>query len=225
MSPALRIGYARVSTFEQDITVQRVQLQNLGVERSRIYIDHGYTGRNLERPGLAAALAACRADDILIVTKLDRLARSLPDANNIAQRLAREGVALQIGTAVYDPTDPVGKLIFNMLAMIAEFESDLISARTRDGLAIARTKGRLKGKPPKLSPLQQAELFRHVDNGTMNQTDLAKLFGVSRTTIHRTLKRRSRATEPVSDPHEGEEQVFTRETPPEDDQGQDSAER
>lgn len=119
----------------------------------------------------------------------------------------------------------MGKLIFNMLAMIAEFESDLISARTRDGLAIARTKGRLKGKPPKLSPLQQAELFRHVDNGTMNQTDLAKLFGVSRTTIHRTLKRRSRATEPVSDPHAGEEQVFTRETPPEDDQGQGSAER
>ena len=225
MSPALRIGYARVSTFEQDITVQRVQLQNLGVERSRIYIDHGYTGRNLERPGLAAALAACRADDILIVTKLDRLARSLPDANNIAQRLAREGVALQIGTAVYDPTDPVGKLIFNMLAMIAEFESDLISARTRDGLAIARTKGRLKGKPPKLSPLQQAELFRHVDNGTMTQTELAELFGVSRTTIHRTLKRRLTAKQPVVDPHEGEEQVFTHKAPPADDQGQDSAER
>jgi DNA invertase Pin-like site-specific DNA recombinase len=77
---ALLIGYARVSTDQQDLTAQRDGLQGLGVEPARIYVDHGLTGTNRERPGLREALAACRDGDTLVVTKLDRLARSLPDA-------------------------------------------------------------------------------------------------------------------------------------------------
>ena len=83
------------------------------------------------RPGLREALAACREGDTLVVTKLDRLARSLPDARAIADELTARRVRLSLGGSVYDPTDPVGRLLFNVLAMVAEFEADLISMRTR----------------------------------------------------------------------------------------------
>ena len=87
----------------------------------RIYVDHGLTGTNRERPGLREALAACRAGDSLVVTKLDRLARSLPDARAIADELTARRISLSLGGSVYDPTDAVGRLLFNVLAMVAEF--------------------------------------------------------------------------------------------------------
>jgi DNA invertase Pin-like site-specific DNA recombinase len=87
--PALKIGYARVSTDAQDLTAQRDALDALGVEPDRVYVDHGFTGTTRDRPSLAEALAACRAGDELVVTKLDRLARSLPDARAIADELTR----------------------------------------------------------------------------------------------------------------------------------------
>ncbi|GAC1368381.1 MAG: hypothetical protein NVS2B15_03230 [Pseudarthrobacter sp.] len=120
------IGYARVSTNEQDLTAQRNGLAALGVPTDRIYVDHGLTGRNKERPGLREALAAVRAGDTLVVTKLDRLARSLPDARDIIEDLTKRQVKLSISGSIHDPTDPVGRLLFNVLAMVAEFESDLI---------------------------------------------------------------------------------------------------
>ena len=130
---ALLIGYARCSTDEQDLTAQRDGLLTLGVAPARVYVDHGLTGTNRDRPGLREALAACREGDTLVVTKLDRLARSLPDARAIAAELTARQVRLSIGASVYDPTDPVGRLLFNVLAMVAEFESDLIRLRTREG--------------------------------------------------------------------------------------------
>src|SRR2546421_7040141 len=147
----LSIGCARVSTDEQDLTAQREALATLGVAPERIYVDHGLTGTNRDRPGLREALAACRAGDTLVVTKLDRLARSLPDARDIVDELTSAQVKLNLGGSVHDPTDPVGRLLFNVLAMIAEFEADLIRMRTREGMRIARAKGRLRGKRPKLS--------------------------------------------------------------------------
>ena len=122
----------------------------MGVTPNRIYVDHGLTGSNRERPGLREALAACR--DTLVVTKLDRLARSLPDARAIADELTARRVRLSLGGAVYDPIDPVGRLLFNVLAMVAEFEADLIRLRTREGMKVAKAKGRLWGKRPKLNP-------------------------------------------------------------------------
>jgi DNA invertase Pin-like site-specific DNA recombinase len=148
---SISIGYARVSTAEQDLTAQRHGLLDLGVEADHIYVDHGLTGTNRARPGLREAMAAVRRGDTLVVTKLDRLARSLPDARGIADELTSKGVALSLGGSVYDPTDPVGRLLFNVLSMVAEFESDLIRMRTREGMAVARAKGRLHGKQPKLS--------------------------------------------------------------------------
>jgi DNA invertase Pin-like site-specific DNA recombinase len=147
---------ARCSTDAQDLTAQRDALTALGVHPDRIYVDHGLTGTNRARPGLREALAACRAGDTLVVTKLDRLARSLPDARDIAGELTKAGVKLSIGGSLHDPDDPIGRLLFNVLAMIAEFESDLIRMRTREGMKIAKAKGRLRGKQPKLKPAQEA---------------------------------------------------------------------
>jgi DNA invertase Pin-like site-specific DNA recombinase len=184
-----KIGYARCSTDRQDLSAQKQALANLGVIPDRIYTDHGFTGTNRARPGLDQALAAVREGDTLVVPKLDRLARSVPDARDIADKLKARGVNLALGASVYDPNDPMGKMFFNILATFAEFESDLIRMRTREGMAIARAKGRLRGKQPKLSDRQARELRRMYDTGEYSISDLAEVFSVSRPTVYRTLKR------------------------------------
>ena len=147
-------------------------------------------GPTRARPGLDQALAAVREGDTLVVPKLDRLARSVPDARAIADQLLERGVKLALGRALYDPGDPMGKLFFNILATFAEFEADLIRMRTREGMAIARAKGTLRGKQPKLSDRQQRELCRMHATGEYSISDLAELFSVSRPTVYRTLNRR-----------------------------------
>lgn len=183
------IGYARCSTDKQDLTAQRQALLSLGVTQDRIYVDHGFTGTNRARPGLDQALAAVREGDTLVVPKLDRLARSVPDARAIANQLESKGVKLALGASVYDPADPMGKMFFNILATFAEFESDMIRMRTREGMAIARAKGKLRGKQPKLSDKQQRELCRMHETGEYSISDLAELFSVSRPTVYRTFQR------------------------------------
>ena len=187
---ATLIGYARCSTDRQDLAAQRQELLALGVAEDRIYTDHGFTGTTNARPGLDQALAAVREGDTLVVPKLDRLARSVPDARAIADRLRERGVKLALGRALYDPGDPMGKLFFNILATFAEFEADLIRLRTREGMAIARARGKLRGKQPKLSDRQQRELCRMHATGEYPISDLAELFSVSRPTVYRTLNRR-----------------------------------
>src|SRR5690242_14294835 len=110
------IGYARCSTDAQDLTAQRDALTALGVQPDRICTGHGLTGTNRARPGLREALAACRAGDTLVVTKLDRLARSLPGARDIVEELTEADVKLNIGGSIHDPADPAGRLLFNVLA-------------------------------------------------------------------------------------------------------------
>jgi len=128
------------------------------------------------------------------VPELDRLARSLPDNRTIADALVARGVKLALGSSIYDPADPMGKMFFNILATFAEFEADLIRLRTREGMAIARARGRLRGKQPKLSDKQQKELCRMHDTGNYTISDLAEVFSVSRPTVYRTLKRQAPAT-------------------------------
>lgn len=129
--------------------------------RARICVDHGLTGTNRARPGLREALAACRARDTLVVTKLDRLARSLHDARAIAEELTLRQASLNLGGSVYDPTDSIGRLLFNVLAMVAEFESDLIRIPKRTeicttqivgGLRLRRTLVRTNGHLVQLMP-------------------------------------------------------------------------
>lgn len=183
------IGYARCSTDEQDLTAQRQRLAELGVADERIYLDHGLTGTTRARPGLDQALAAVRDGDTLVVPKLDRLARSVPDARTIGDSLAERGIKLSLGGQVYDPADPMGKMFFNILATFAEFEVDLLRARTKEGMAVAKARGKLRGKQPKLSAKQQRELVRMYGTGDYTIADLAEVFTVSRTTVYRTLQR------------------------------------
>ena len=188
-----RIGYARCSKDKQDLAGQRSALIELAVGEYRIYTDHGYSGANRDRPGLAQALAAVRSGDTFVVPKLDRLARSVSDARAIADELEKGGVALALGRTVHDPGDPMGKMFFNMLATFAEFEADIIRMRTREGMAIAREKGKLRGKKPKLSDRQQRELGRMYDTGDYSISELGEVFSVSRPTVYRVISRRSAA--------------------------------
>ena len=121
--------------------------------------------------------------------KLDRLARSVPDARAIGDDLAARGIKLSLGGQVYDPADPIGKMFFNILATFAEFEVDLLRMRTREGMAIARAKGKLRGKKPKLSTRQQAELVRMHGTGEYTIAELMEVFSVGRATVYRVLER------------------------------------
>jgi DNA invertase Pin-like site-specific DNA recombinase len=121
--------------------------------------------------------------------KLDRLARSVPDARAIGDSLAARGVRLSLGGSVYDPSDPMGKCFFNILATFAEFEVDLLRMRTREGMAIARAKGRLRGRAPKLSPTQRTVLLKLHEAREHSIAELAELFSISRATVYREIAR------------------------------------
>ena len=182
------VGYARVSD-ALDLTAQREALARLGVAGKRVYVDHALVGTNHPRPGLRQAIAACRAGDTLVITKLDRLARSLPDARDIAEELAANRIKLSLGGTVHDPSDPVGRELFTVLALVAEFESDLARARTREGMAVAKAKGRLRGKQPKLNVEQEKHLVGLWRAGAHTSGELAELFTVARSTVYRAIQR------------------------------------
>ena len=183
------IGYARVSTNDQDLPAQKNALAALGVSLQKTFTDQGLTGTNRARPGLREALAACRAGDILVVTKLDRLARSRRDAKDIVDDLTLREVKLSIGGSVHDPTDPVGRLLFNVLAMVAEFEADLIRARTREGMQVAKAAGRLRGTQPNLSPVQEKYLVEVYQRSDHTTAQIVELFSVARSTVYRAIQR------------------------------------
>lgn len=134
-----------------------------------------------------------REGDTLVVTKLNRLARSVRDAADIAVEVERRGARLSLGGSIYDSQDPMGRLLFNVLSMVAEFEADLIRQRTREGMAVARTRGRLRGKRPKLSPAQEHHLVHLVKSGDHTISEVASLMGVSRATAYRALDRAASA--------------------------------
>lgn len=190
------IGYARVSTDKQDATAQRDALTTAGADH--VYVDHGLTGTNRDRPALREAIAAVRAGDTFMVTKLDRLARSVPDARDIVDELTRKGVKLRIGESVHDPDDPTGRLLLNALAMVAEFEADLIRARTREGMKIAKAKGRLKGRKPKLSPTVEGHLVAEFHSGDYTAGELAGRYGVGVATVYRAVDRAKAKADPVA---------------------------
>ena len=157
---------------------------------------YGYfvTVRYLKRTAVSGgqldqALAAVREGDTLTVTKLDRLARSVGDALDILSHRSARGVKFALGGSVYDWHDPFGRMFLQILAVIAEFEVNLLRQRTREGMAIARQNGKLKGKQPKLKPAQDHEIRRMHDSGDYNVAEIAALFTVSRPTVYRSLQR------------------------------------
>jgi len=136
------------------------------------------TGTNKERPGLTEALAACRQGDTLVVTKLDRLPRSLRDVADTTMDLTLREVRMNLRGSICAPTDPFGRLLLIVLGMVVEFESDLIRARTREGMATATVRRKLKGRKPKLSPVPERHTVAVHRAGDHTIAKLVELFGV-----------------------------------------------
>lgn len=193
----IRIGYARCSTDKQDLTAQRDYLRGARVPEEAIHLDHGLSGKDRARPALDTALAqvagarrAAPTDTVvtLVVPKLDRLGRSIRDLHDIADEITDCGGRLEFAGKVYDPTDAMDKMFFNILATFAEFERDLLVQRTREGMAVAKAKGRLKGGTPKLGPAQRKHLRELYEAKTHTISDLQTEFKVGRATVYRILQ-------------------------------------
>src|SRR6267142_2075985 len=185
----MKIGYARVSTGEQSLSLQLDALRAAGCEV--IYEDKASSVLN-GRKGLADALKRCAGGDVLVVWKLDRLARSLHDLVVIAADLKGRGVGLKILTgegAAVDTTHPQGRMVFGILAVMAEFERELMSERTVAGMVAAKHRGRHVGRPPKLAP-DQLDMAAQLLAGDRTQREVAKALGVGFSTLRRALKLR-----------------------------------
>lgn len=143
------IGYARVSTEDQDLTLQRQALEAAGCER--IYEDKK-SGKNLDREGWKKARMDLRAGDTLVVWKLDRLGRNVIDLINLAEQFRDEGIDLIVLTQAIDTRTPAGRLMFNIMASFAEWERDMTAERTKAGMAAAKKVGRVMGGLPVLTP-------------------------------------------------------------------------
>jgi DNA invertase Pin-like site-specific DNA recombinase len=161
-------------------------------------LNHGLTGTRHDRPGPREVPAACREGDTLVVAKLDRLARSPPDARDIVDELTYRHVKLSLGDSMPDPNHPVGRLVSNVLAMVAEFEADLIRTRTHEGMRVAQAKGRVRGKQPKLNPRQEAHLAALHRAGEHSSAELCDRFGVARSTVYHAIQRDQRRPQPLS---------------------------
>lgn len=136
-----------------------------------------------------AARRRLRRASRAIQRSLPRPSAPVRDAADIAADIEQRGARLSLGGSIYDSQDPMGKLLFNVLSMVAEFEADLIRQRTREGMAVARSRGRLRGKQPKLSPAQERHLVGLVKSGEHTTSEVAGLMGVSRATVYRAVKR------------------------------------
>jgi DNA invertase Pin-like site-specific DNA recombinase len=188
----MRIGYARVSTRDQNEASQVDALTAAGCDQ--VLIDHA-SGTLARRPHLdEALLMANRPGDELVITRLDRLGRSLPDLIDIVNRLGGRGVNLVVLEQGIDTTTAGGRLFFHILGAIAEFERELMSERTKDGLAAARARGRTGGQKPKLTAAQVAlarQLYDELGvDGKRTRTvqEIADMFNVARPTIYRALE-------------------------------------
>ena len=176
------IGYARVSTEDQHLDAQLDALTGSGA--ARIFADR-ISGTRRSRPELDRMLDQLRGGDIVVVTKYDRLARSLRDLLEIVEAIGQRGAGFKSLAEDIDTTTPAGRLVFHVFASIAQFERERISERTREGLEAARRRGRVGGRPPSLSPAQKAEVIRMRDQELRPLSEIAQIFRVSTKTSRR----------------------------------------
>lgn len=180
------IGYARVSTQDQNPQLQRDALQEAGCEQ---VFEERITGTKRERPELQACLRTLRDGDTLVVWKLDRLARSLKDLVELIHELNERGVGFRSLTEAIDTTSAGGKLVFHIFGALAEFEHSLIRERTLAGLASARARGRKGGRRPVMSAADVRKAAAMLADPEITKTEVAKHFGVSRVTLNASLER------------------------------------
>jgi DNA invertase Pin-like site-specific DNA recombinase len=183
----MKIGYARVSTDEQNLDLQRQALTAAGCE---IIFEDQASGALNCRKGLAEAIAHCAAGDVLMVWKLDRLSRSLLDLVNLIEDMKAKGVGLKVLTgqgASIDTTKPEGRMIFAVFAALAEFERELIRERTKAGMAAAKRRGKHIGRPRKLTDYQLDQARQMIAGGDKTKADVAALLRVDVATLRRAL--------------------------------------
>lgn len=182
------IGYARVSKTEQDTELQLRALKRAGVRKvfseNRSAVKH--------RPQLLALLSTLREGDTVVIYKLDRLARSVRDLLNIVDRIESVGATFKSLTESFDTTTPAGKMAFHMLGAVAEFERSIIRERSMAGVEVARANGVRMGRLPALDARQSKRLAERWDSQALTKSELAKQFGVSVSTVKRTLWRLGR---------------------------------
>ena len=181
------VGYARVSTDEQNLDLQRNALADAGC--AEIVEDAGVSGAARERPGLTRALAMCGPGDVLTVWRLDRLGRSLGHLIETVTELGERGVGFRSLTEAIDTTTAGGRLTFHLFGALAEFERELIGERTRAGLKAARKRGVRLGRPRRLNHYQVRHAADLIDKGEHTVAGAAALLGVGRNTLGRALKR------------------------------------
>ncbi len=182
----MKIGYARVSTEEQNLDLQIEALQGAGCDA--IFEDKGISGSAIERPGLKAAIKQSSQDDVLVVWRLDRLGRSLPHLIEVITGLRERGIGFHSLQEQIDTTSAGGRFYFHMLGALAEFERELISERTKAGMASARRRGKHIGRPRKLSAQQVTHARKLIGSGKETRAAVAALFGVNVATLRRALR-------------------------------------
>ena len=178
------IGYARVSTDDQNLALQRDALEVAGCDRT--FEDHGISGATRVRPGLDSALAALSTGDVLVVWKLDRLGRSLPHLVETLTTLGEREIGFRSLSEAIDTGSAGGRLVFHLMAALAEFERALIVERTTAGLKAARARGVRVGRRKSLTAAQVAHARLLLDGGE-HAAAVAKSLKVSRSTLYRAL--------------------------------------
>ncbi|RME56085.1 MAG: recombinase family protein [Caldilineae bacterium] len=176
------VGYARVSTDDQNLDLQLDALREAGCER--VFTDE-MSGAKAERPGLQEALDFLRTGDALVVWRLDRLGRSLKDLVQRVEELRERGVDFRSLHESIDTTSPVGKFQFHVFSALAEFERDLIRERTMAGLQAARARGRLGGRKRTMTPEKVKMAARLMQDRSVPVEEICRTLGVSRTTLYR----------------------------------------
>ena len=179
-----RLGYARVSTDDQNLDLQRDALARAGCRQ--VYEEKA-SGKTTDRPELDHVLADLRPGDTLVVWRLDRLGRNLPDLVRIVSELQRKGVGFESLTERIDTLTATGELVFHLFASLAQFERHLIRERTRAGLVAARARGRKGGRPPKLGPKEVREIRALLRDPDVTVSSVARRYGVSRVTLYAHL--------------------------------------
>ncbi|MGH3950151.1 MAG: recombinase family protein [Pseudonocardiaceae bacterium] len=177
------IGYGRVSTAEQNPAHQIDALSRAGVAREHIYLDTA-SGAKASRPKLDLVLTMLRAGDTLVITRLDRLGRSMLHLVTLGAELREREVGLKVIEQGIDTATAEGRAMFGMLSVLAEFQRELIVANTRDGLASARARGRKGGRRPRLTTAQVRQVQRLYDEGEHTVAEIAAVFGVPRSTVY-----------------------------------------
>lgn len=176
------VGYARVSTGEQNLDLQRDALTQAGCEK--VFSDE-MSGAKAERPGLTAAFAFMRQGDTLVVWRLDRLGRSLKDLVHRVEELGKRGIGFRSLQESIDTTSSVGKFQFHVFSALAEFERDLIRDRTMAGLRAARARGRLGGRRREMTPEKVKMATRLMKDPDVSIKEICRTLNVSRTTLYR----------------------------------------